>query len=74
MSINHDKKCPIFVKPNSNESYANIVIILTLNLHSLLCRNEVYCSVQIDKNDKTEKNIKPKDKNDNPVSNFFGIK
>ena len=74
MSINHSKECPIFVKPNSNESYVNILIILNLNLHSCLCRNEVYCSVQIDKVDETEKNIKPKDKNDNPVSNFHGIK
>ena len=42
-----------------------------LNLLSRLYRNEVYCSVQIDKVDETEKNIKPKDKNDNPVSNFI---
>ena len=71
MSINYAKECPIFVKPNSN---ANIVVILSLNLNSLLCRNEVYCSVQKDKVDETEKNIKPKDKNDNPVSNCLGIK
>ena len=54
----------------SSGAYAPVAPILTETL-PCLCRNEVYCSVQIDKVDETEKNIKPKDKNDNPVSNFI---